>query len=234
MTSARGLGGEVERQRSAAVRPRDAASVMLLDRQGGRVRVLMGKRHSAHVFMPDLYVFPGGRRDAGDHRIGFGSDLHPSVLHALKAAGKRELTDAHARALALAALRELYEEAGIAVGQPAPSATAPVPFLPDLAKLRYMARAITPPGHARRFDTRFFALFADEAKIDPTRFLDSRELQDLQWIDVNDSPSLRIPDITAIILADLRSSLDTDPSLPCEREVPLYAARRGRLVRTLL
>lgn len=234
MTPERSSGVEVERQRSSTVRPRDAASVMLLNREGGCVRVLMGKRHSAHVFMPDVYVFPGGRRDAGDHRIGFGSDLHPFVLRALKVAGAGHLTDARARALALAGLRELYEEAGIAVGQPAPSATAPVPFLPDLAKLRYMARAITPPGHARRFDTRFFALFTDEAGIDPTRFLDSRELQDLQWIDVNDSPSLRMPDITALILADLRSGLDSDPLLPCERPVPLYYARRGRLVRTLL
>lgn len=234
MTSQRRPDGATDRQRSAKVRPRDAASVMLLDRADGRVRILMGKRNSAHVFMPDLYVFPGGRRDAGDHRIGFGSDLHPTVLRALKLTGARELTDARARALALAGLRELYEEAGIAVGQPTPSVTAPVPFLPDLAKLRYMARAITPPGQVRRFDTRFFALFADEAEIDPTHFLDSRELQDLQWIDLNDFPSLRIPDITAIILADLRKSLDADPSLLGERPIPLYAARRGRLVRTLL
>jgi hypothetical protein len=126
------------------------------------------------------------------------------------------------------------EEAGIAIGAPLPSAEAPVPFLPDLAKLRYMARAITPPGNTRRFDTRFFAVFADEAEIDPTRFLDSRELQDLQWIDVNVTPSLRIPDITAVILADLRNGLDADPSLPCERPVPLYTSRHGRFVRTLL
>ncbi len=74
-----------------------------------------------------------------------------------------------------------------------------------------MARAITPPGHSRRFDTRFFAIFADEAEVDTSRVLESRELQDLQWIDVNDLPSLRIPEITAIILSDLRSGLNTRP-----------------------
>ncbi|HEV7320932.1 MAG TPA: NUDIX hydrolase [Ensifer sp.] len=234
MTLERDTGDEVKRQRSATMRPRDAASVMLLDRIGGRVRVLMGRRHSAHAFMPDLYVFPGGRRDTGDHRIGFGSDLHPSVLRALKGSGTRELTDARARALALAAVRELYEEAGIAIGAPHSPPASPVPFLPDLANLRYMARAITPPGNTRRFDTRFFAVFTDEAEIDPTQFLDSRELQDLQWIDVDATPSLRIPDITAVILADLRSGLKADPSLPCERPVPLYTTHRGRFVRTLL
>lgn len=67
------LGGrafalEAEAASSPTVRTRDAASIMLLDRSGKDIRVLMGKRHSAHVFMPDLYVFPGGRRDPGDHR----------------------------------------------------------------------------------------------------------------------------------------------------------------------
>jgi 8-oxo-dGTP pyrophosphatase MutT (NUDIX family) len=215
-------------------RPRDAASIMLLDRSGDGVRVLMGRRSSAHVFMPDLYVFPGGRRDPTDHRLAFSSDHTPAVLQALKSVRGAPVSDSRARALALAALRELYEEAGVPLGTPHAKAEAPLPFLPDLANLRYMARAITPPGHSRRFDTRFFAIFADEAEVDTSRVLESRELQDLQWIDVNDLPSLRIPEITAIILSDLRSGLNTDPTLPYERSVPFYFARRGRLIRTLL
>ena len=66
MRPARETGNEPKPPRPATMRPRDAASIMLLDRVGGRVRVLMGRRHSAHAFMPDLYVFPGGRRDTGD------------------------------------------------------------------------------------------------------------------------------------------------------------------------
>ncbi|MBP1882628.1 NUDIX domain-containing protein [Sinorhizobium mexicanum] len=219
---------------SRPVRPRDAASIMVLDRSDARVRVLMGKRHSAHAFMPDLYVFPGGRRDPSDHRLAFAGDLHPVVLQSLKSVEGRPLTDARARALALAALRELYEEAGVRVGKPSLEPGAGLPFLPDLANLRYMARAITPPGHSRRFDTRFFAVFADEADVDASMILESRELQDLQWIDVNNLPPLQIPEITATILADLRSSLESDPSLPRERSVPFYFMRRGRFVRMLL
>lgn len=219
---------------SRRVRPRDAASIMVLDRSGARVRVLMGKRHTAHAFMPDVYVFPGGRRDPSDHRLAFAGDLHPAVLQSLKSIEGRPLTEARARALALAAVRELYEEAGVRVGKPNLAPSDGLPFLPDLANLRYMARAITPPGHSRRFDTRFFAVFADEAEIDVSLILESRELQDLQWIDVKDLPPLRIPEITATILADLRSSLDSDPSLPRERSVPFYFMRRGRFVRTLL
>lgn len=231
----RGNGSRAQPRRgTSALRPRDAASIMLLDRSGTEVRVLMGRRHSAHAFMPDLYVFPGGRRDPTDHRLGFSGDLNPTVLHALKGSEGRPITDARARALALAATRELFEEAGVRLGAEHGRLDAPLPFLPDLTNLRYMARAITPPGQARRFDTRFFAVFADEAKIDPSEVLESRELQDLQWIDVNDFSSLQVPEITAIILADLRAGLDADSSLPPERAIPFYFTRRGRFLRTLL
>ncbi|MCZ4089642.1 NUDIX hydrolase [Sinorhizobium psoraleae] len=232
--SGRAPSPQSEVTKSRPARPRDAASIMLLNRSDARVRVLMGRRHSAHAFMPDLYVFPGGRRDPSDHRLAFAGDLHPAVLRSLRSVDGRAVTDARARALALAGLRELYEEAGVRVGKPRLETNAELPFLPDLANLRYMARAITPPGYPRRFDTRFFAVFADEADIDASLILESRELQDLQWIDVNDFPPLQIPEITAIILADLRSSLESDPSLPRERSVPFYFTRRGRFVRTLL
>ncbi|MGK9286213.1 MULTISPECIES: NUDIX hydrolase [Sinorhizobium] len=233
------LGGrafalDAEAESCPTVRTRDAASIMLLDRSGKGIRVLMGKRHSAHVFMPDLYVFPGGRRDPGDHRLRFDGDLHPAVLRSLRAGEGRAITVARARALALAAARELYEEAGISLGRTQERQGSALPFLPDLSNLRYMARAITPPGLPRRFDTRFFAVFADEAEIDPSLVAESRELQDLQWIDVNDFSALRVPEITAIILSDLRNGLESDPSLPPERTVPFYFTRHGRFHRTLL
>jgi 8-oxo-dGTP pyrophosphatase MutT (NUDIX family) len=65
-------------------RPRDAASIMLLDRSQADVRVLVGRRHKAHVFMPNLHVFPGGRRDRDDHRLPFCGDIHPAVLERLR------------------------------------------------------------------------------------------------------------------------------------------------------
>ncbi|HTO33506.1 MAG TPA: hydrolase [Pararhizobium sp.] len=215
-------------------RPRDAASIMLLDRVNDGVRVLMGRRNKAHVFMPDLHVFPGGRRDAGDHRLPWGGDVHPAVFDRLRAAYGQNATHSRLRALALAALRELHEEASIAIGGPQADGNTALPFLPDLTNLRYMARAITPPGHPRRFDTHFFAVFTDEAGIEPTDIRDSRELEDLRWIDVNDTSTVTMPDITGIILGDLRASLQADASLPFGRPVPFYYTRHGRFVRDLL
>jgi 8-oxo-dGTP pyrophosphatase MutT (NUDIX family) len=220
-------------QRSHSPRPRDAASIMLLDRSQAQVRVLVGRRSKAHVFMPDLHVFPGGRRDTSDHKLAWIGDIHPTVLERLKTCYGKHASESRLRAIALAALRELHEEASIAIGRK-DCGNTPLPFLPDLTNLRYMARAITPPGFPRRFDTHFFAVFTDEAGVEPTDIRDSRELEDLRWIDVNDVSAVHMPGITEIILGDLRSSLQSDASLPFGRPVPFYYTRHGRFVRDLL
>ena len=44
------------------LRPKDAATLLVLDRRDdGNHRVLMGRRHMRHRFMPGMFVFPGGR-----------------------------------------------------------------------------------------------------------------------------------------------------------------------------
>src|SRR5438309_8627980 len=50
-------------------RPKDAATLILIDRSGDKPKVLVGKRHDKVVFMPGKYVFPGGRVDKSDNRI---------------------------------------------------------------------------------------------------------------------------------------------------------------------
>ena len=59
------------------MRPRDAATLILLDRQGGDFQVLMGRRHARHAFMPGKFVFPGGRTDPADSRVPVVENLHP-------------------------------------------------------------------------------------------------------------------------------------------------------------
>ena len=50
-------------------RPRDAATLILVDRSGTIPKVLVGKRHDKVVFMPGKFVFPGGRVDKADNRV---------------------------------------------------------------------------------------------------------------------------------------------------------------------
>jgi len=210
--------------RSAYLRPRDAAAIVLIDRSAERWRVLMGKRSSRHVFMPEAYVFPGGRCDPGDHALPFSTDLHPVVLEKLRVGPPSGLSAARARAMALAALRELTEETGLV-----PSGVAP-----DLSCLRFAVRAVTPPGRVRRYDTRFFVAFTDEAAVDPAMARDSDELHDVRWLDIEGDPSLNIPKITRSVLMDVRTLLTTRPTLSLLDPVPFYRTLHGRAMRSIL
>lgn len=211
-------------RKAAYQKPRDAAAIVLIDRSAGRPRVLMGKRSSRHVFMPETYVFPGGKCDSGDHALPFSADLHPGVLEKLRAGPPAGLSAARGRALALAALRELKEETGLAF----PSAA------PDLSGLRLAVRAITPPGHVRRYDTRFFVAFTDEAGVDPTAAQDSDELHDLRWLDIEGDPRLNIPQITRFVLTDVKTLLSTRPAPAFANPIPFYRTLHGRALRSFL
>jgi 8-oxo-dGTP pyrophosphatase MutT (NUDIX family) len=179
--------------------------------------------------MPDVYVFPGGRRDPRDHALPFSGDLHPQVLHKLLVAAPRAMTPAGARALALAAVRELREETGLIFGSLSKTIVAA-----DLSCLRYIARAITPIGPSRRFDNRFFATFADEAIIDLSQMHESEELHDLQWLPVWDVSTLKMPEITQAVLGDLKISLESDPSLPFGSPVHMYSKGKNGFTRVRL
>ena len=70
---------EVERDLShPTVRPKDAATLILIDRSGSVPKVLLGKRHARHKFMPGKFVFPGGGVDPTDKRRGWVNIQHPS------------------------------------------------------------------------------------------------------------------------------------------------------------
>ncbi|HRE19958.1 MAG TPA: NUDIX hydrolase, partial [Rhabdaerophilum sp.] len=138
----------------------------MVDRSGSAPRVLMGKRHEGHKFMPGMFVFPGGRAERSDAAVPVASELLPVVQTSLMARCQRA-TAARARRLALAAIRETFEETGFVIGLPGlAAANGKGPWneflstghLPDLGSIRFLARAITPPGRTKRFDTRFFVV----------------------------------------------------------------------------
>jgi len=70
--------------------------------------------------------------------------------------------------------------------------------------------------------------------IDPAVITDSRELLDLQWLDMNDISCLNMPEITKVILGDVIDLMNADPSLGFGSAVPFYQMRRGRFVRQML
>ena len=95
---------------------RDAATVVVLRDRATRPRVLMGQRGAKAAFMPNKFVFPGGAVDAQDAQIPLARALPPLCAARLSEDSSPDM----ARALAVAAVRELWEETGQILGVPAP------------------------------------------------------------------------------------------------------------------
>jgi 8-oxo-dGTP pyrophosphatase MutT (NUDIX family) len=112
---ARRLTDDARERRWPNVRPSDAATLIILDRSGPAPRVLMGRRHPGHKFMPGKFVFPGGRIEDGDRRMNVTGSLSEACEARLMARVQRP-SMGRARALALAAIRETFEETGLAFG----------------------------------------------------------------------------------------------------------------------
>lgn len=201
--------GDVILKDQPSPRPKDAATLILIRPGKAGVEVLMGKRSGRHSFMPDKYVFPGGRVDPPDGRVASATELHPKSAQKL-AIGTRRL----ARAFALTAIRETFEETGLIVGAPASNPNKhPVSpdwrlffaqnAIPSLAGLRFIGRAITPPYRPKRFDARFFMADAREALIDERPPVDGAELSDLQWVTLEEAMALDLPNVTRFMLGEI-------------------------------
>ncbi len=72
-------------------RPKDAATLILIDRSGDKPKVLVGKRHDKVVFMPGKFVFPGGRVDKSDNRVPVAAPI-PKELEANLLKGSPKIT----------------------------------------------------------------------------------------------------------------------------------------------
>ena len=225
------------------VRPRDAATLVIVDRSGRHPKVLMGKRHHGLKFMAGKFVFPGGRIEPDDRRMPTASELDPQVAAVLTS---RTIGAAatRGRALALTAIRETCEETGLMLGRPVdampngPSDGAWKPFfeqrvLPDLGALTLIGRAITPPRRPKRFDTRFFAVDRDAICHElPGIVGPDAELVELVWVDLGEARQLDLPAITHIMLDELehRTAEGFGHNLP----VPFYHVVRQTHAREIL
>jgi 8-oxo-dGTP pyrophosphatase MutT (NUDIX family) len=195
-------------------RPRDAAS-LILHRVGEHgPEVLMGRRAKRHKFMPDVYVFPGGRLDAADHTIVPLRPLRADVI--ARFAGI--CTPLRAQALGVAAVREAHEETGLLLGNEDAGG-----IRPDLGDLDVLARAITPSASPIRFHARFFIADGTQAK---GRLGGSGELLDLHWVPLADALRLPLADVTEFMLGEIGRRL---AAASVDRTMPLWSYRGGRV-----
>ncbi|MCR8546810.1 NUDIX hydrolase [Salipiger sp. P9] len=218
---------------------RDAASVIVLRNRDSAPRILMGQRGAAAAFMPNKFVFPGGAVDAEDAQVPLTGALPALCQTRLQEDTRADL----AHPLAIAAIRELWEETGLILGVPGDWADPPMDWrsfaatghVPDASALQFVFRAITPPGRPRRFDARFFLVDADALASDPDDFsAASDELSHLQWVGLDELRHFDMPFITEVVLAEVaaRAHDESPPvSVPFFRnddEESLFLRLKGR------
>jgi 8-oxo-dGTP pyrophosphatase MutT (NUDIX family) len=204
----------------AAVRARDAASLILLRGKGRDLELLVGRRPMTVRFMPGVYVFPGGAVDAEDARpwqSESGAEwLPPRLLRCARAA-----------------LRETWEESGVFFGHPgAPQgalrsgspvaeAYAAAGIVVPLDRLAYIGRAITPARVFRRFNTRFFlgdgALVVGEPRA-------TDELEDVRWHPIARYKLEPFRDVSQFMLARAIAVYEGNDPTPA----PLFYTVAGR------
>lgn len=189
-----------------SVRPKAAASLILIRQDADGPRYLMGRRADTLVFMPGYYVFPGGRLERGDRSDDVADPIHAGKIGPL------------ARRLAACALRELTEETGL--------------ILPLTTRLTFVARAITPPGRIRRFDTRFFAAevhaaFGQRHEIKPK----DDELDPIGWFRPAEIPDDRLHLITRMVIDTVANRLGSKSGLAsADHVIPCHRFRHGKPV----
>ena len=193
---------------AARVRPVDAAGLVLIRAGRHGPEVLLGRRHRRVAFLPDIYVFPGGRVDPADaDPSGFAEPIPPAVTAQLGSGGSRRPAAAFVRA----ALRETQEETGMLVGRPSqgapPAGALAEPWrrfaaqglAPAFDAVDFVCRAITPAASHRRYNTRFF--LADGASA-LGELAGSGELEDLRWFRLDEVGGLGLVDVTQVVLAE--------------------------------
>ncbi len=218
---------------------RNAATVIVLRDRLSDPSILMGQRGAKAAFMPNKFVFPGGAVDPEDAHVPLSTQLPDLCSERLSQRSEPGLQNA----LAAAAIRELWEETGLILGQPGEwqgeasndwQSFAAMGYQPSAEALQFVFRAVTPPGRSRRFDARFFLVDAKAIQGDLDDFTHaSDELSHLQWVKISQAREFDLPFITEVVLAEIAaraadpSPPDTVPFFLNNEEASLFLQLRG-------
>ncbi len=193
-------------------KPKNAASLVLLKKTNKEIKVLLGKRSSKTRFMPGAWVFPGGVLDKNDYKTKKFTNLNPNIISRLAVSNNVNT----ANALALASIRETAEETGLFLGKNKKNISynnnlednngiltmKKFNLVPDLSKLSYLGRAITPTFSPIRFHARFFLA---DAKDLSGKIITTNELVEIDWIPLAKATKLPMADVTEFMINELLS-----------------------------
>lgn len=238
------LASEYREGAAPAAKPRDAATLIVVRGQK-EPEILMGKRVASHKFMPNKFVFPGGKLDVADQRLNVDSSLSREVLDRLRKFTRTNTSDRKLMGLALAAVRETFEETGLVVGQKTErrmrskngswQAYFNHGVEPALAKLEFIARAITPTYRVRRFDTRFFMVSDTSTYINLNSLRkQGGELEQVRWIPLSKTRELDLPGVTRWVLDEVEKRLTAGTKSAGSLPTPFVRFVNGKTVEKLL
>jgi 8-oxo-dGTP pyrophosphatase MutT (NUDIX family) len=160
--------------------------------------------------MPGAWVFPGGVVDKTDHTISINTSLNKNIIKRLAVSNNATT----AKALAVASIRETVEETGLILGKKCENTTkvdyeednngisimSKLGLEPDLSKLFYLGRAITPTFSPIRFHARFFIA---DAKHLTGKIQTTNELVEIEWVSLEKATKLPMADVTEFMINEL-------------------------------
>tara|TARA_B100001057_G_scaffold490856_1_gene579945 strand:+ start:1300 stop:1983 length:684 start_codon:yes stop_codon:yes gene_type:complete len=205
---------------------KDAATIVIVRKQNNKHKILMGQRGKDAVFMPNKFVFPGGAYENNDSLVPFSRPLpdKEKALLSLKSSMPRS------ESLGATVIRELWEETGLKIVNSYHWNNLRIHgwgdfyknnIAPDVSKLKFFFRAITPIGRPRRFDARFFICFAEDLHCNLDDFSKaSSELNHLQWIEIKNTEKFDLPIITRIVLKEVNFIIKMGNN---KKGVPFYS-----------
>ena len=216
------------------VHPRDASSIIIIDKKKNDLHVLMGKRSAKSRFMPNIYVFPGGAVEKTDHKINKIFKLSTKIRKDLL----KSKSNNHTIALMLAAIRETAEETGLylvthkkliiqkkLIDNNLLDLCLKKSSAPAINKLQYFGRAITPSYLKIRFHARFFVSNFKDYK---GKIKTNGELEDIGWVNINEAKNLPMADVTEFLINRLIYLKSEEKILKTYKTYPMFTRRYNR------
>ena len=217
-------------------KPKDASTLIIIRKNKKKTFVLMGQRPMQSRFMPGVYVFPGGVTEKEDLQAYKFFKLKPNKKVNKKA--MKSYSNSHCQSLLLTAIRETAEETGLYLAEDDRSSSEPFinsesswnhftekSYIPSIHKLLFFGRAITPSKLKIRVHARFFLAFYEDFI---GNMKANRELENLDWIVLDEAKNKKIADVTEFMLDEIIKLNNNYSNLSNKRFFPMFTWRKNK------
>ncbi len=217
-------------------KPKDASTLIIIKKNKKKTFVLMGQRPMQSRFMPGVYVFPGGVTEKEDLQAYKFFKLKPNKQVNKKAV--KSYSNSHCQSLLLTAIRETAEETGLYLAEADKSSSKPFinsesswsyftekSYVPSIHKLHFFGRAITPSKLKIRFHARFFLAFYEDFV---GTMKANRELENLDWISLNEAKNKKIADVTEFMLNEIIKLNNNYSNVSNKKVFPMFTWKNNK------